>query len=70
MSTQTAHETKWKAYFRAERADDAWGVELKRTFGRRAGDARYRPEGRGTEGTALRTTYDERTAAWFAYWGH
>ena len=43
--------------------DHAWSVELIRCFGKNAGDARYRPEGRGVPGSALRAAYDARTAA-------
>lgn len=48
-------------------ADAAWSVELSRTFGSRAGDARYTPEGRGEPGSALADAYEARTAALKAF---
>lgn len=44
-------------------ADDAWSAELRRAFGRNAGQARYERRGRGDDGTALRRTHDAREAA-------
>ncbi len=38
-------------------ADDAWSVELRKTFGRNAGNARYTQQGMGAPGTQLRSTY-------------
>jgi len=49
-------------------ADDAWSAELKRVFGKDAGQARYEPRGQGEDGSALRMAYEARTAArvvWF-----
>jgi len=48
-------------------ADDAWSLELQKAFGKRAGDVRYTPRGKGEPGTALRTAYDAREAARIAY---
>jgi hypothetical protein len=45
----------------------AWSAELTKTFGKRAGDARYRPEGRGEEGTTLRAAYEANTKASMAW---
>lgn len=44
-------------------ADDAWSAELKRVFGRNAGDARYTDRGKGVEGSTLRQLHDAREAA-------
>lgn len=52
-----------QAQERARATDIAWGEELRRTFGRRAGDVRYTPEGKGIPGSRLRELYDEREAA-------
>lgn len=41
----------------------AWSLELGKVFGRRAGDARYRPEGKGEPGTPLRHAADAFTVA-------
>jgi len=49
-------------------ADDAWMVELVRTFGNKAGQARYEERGKGLEGTPLRQLHDEREfmrVAWY-----
>lgn len=35
-------------------ADDAWDAELRRKFGKSAGDARYEARGKGEEGSELR----------------
>jgi hypothetical protein len=44
-------------------ADQEWGKELQRQFGKEAGDARYTKRGQGQPGTALRTAYDARETA-------
>lgn len=44
-------------------ADDAWSAELKRLFGKQAGDARYGTRGKGEEGSALRRLHDARMEA-------
>ena len=44
-------------------ADDAWSAELKRVFGKQAGDARYVARGKGEEGSELRRLHDAREAA-------
>lgn len=41
----------------AQAADDRWSTELARTFGTRAGDARYTQSGMGAPGTPLRQAY-------------
>ncbi len=49
-------------------ADDAWSAELKKTFGKDAGQARYEPRGKGADGSALRRLHEAREAArvaWF-----
>jgi hypothetical protein len=50
-----------------QQADDAWSAELKRIFGKRAGDARYTAEGKGEEGSDLRRLHDAREAARVAW---
>lgn len=45
------------------KADAVWTAELKRSFGKDAGYARYNIEGRGVEGTALRSAYEGFCAA-------
>jgi hypothetical protein len=44
-------------------AEDAWTAEVRRIFGKRAGDARYTAEGKGIEGSTLRKLHDAREAA-------
>jgi len=44
----TNPDTKFTAYYAAQEADNAWSAELVRVFGKKAGNARYTPEGRGT----------------------
>lgn len=44
-------------------ADDAWGDELRRTFGKWSAEARYSDLGMGEEGSNLRRLYEARTAA-------
>ena len=39
---------KDRLYYAAVAADDAWGAELVKLFGKRAGDARYTIEGIST----------------------
>jgi hypothetical protein len=51
----------------AQATDDAWSMELQRLFGKRAGDVRYTPQGKGGPGTALRAAYEAREAARKAY---
>jgi hypothetical protein len=53
------------AAFRA--ADDAWGDALYAAFGKRAGDVRYTPAGKGEEGSELRRLYKVRDAAHIAW---
>ena len=48
-------------------ADDAWQRELERVFGKRAGDARYRPEGKGEDGSMLRFFHDQRMRLFYAH---
>jgi hypothetical protein len=51
-----------------QRADDAWGDELVRVFGKLACNARYDGRGKGTDGSRLRKLHDAREAAritWF-----
>lgn len=49
-------------------ADDAWTAELRRVFGKRAGDARYGTAGKGEEGSVLRRHHDARAAARIAWY--
>lgn len=44
-------------------ADDAWGDELRRVFGKRSAEARYTSLGIGAEGSNLRRLYEARQAA-------
>lgn len=44
-------------------ADDAWSEELRRVFGKNAGQARYESRGRGEEGSKLRKLHDARESA-------
>lgn len=44
-------------------ADDAWGDELRRVFGRRSAEARYTKLGEGEEGSKLRALFENRMAA-------
>lgn len=51
-----------------QEADDAWGTELQRIFGKHAGDARYTDKGKGLEGSELRRLHDAREAARIAWY--
>ena len=51
-------------------ADQAWGDELRRLFGARAGDVRYTAAGAGAPGSALRALHDAKLAADAAMWGN
>ena len=44
-------------------ADDAWGDELRRVFGKNAGQARYETRGKGEPGSELRRLHDAREQA-------
>lgn len=44
-------------------ADDAWGAELERAFGKRRAEARYTKLGTGAEGTPLRKLFEARDRA-------
>lgn len=48
-------------------ADDAWVAELHRQFGKRSGDVRYTPAGRGEPGSALNALYTARAVAQTAW---
>lgn len=48
-------------------ADNAWDAELVRLYGVRAGDVRYRREGKGAEGSELRRLYVARQTAMKAF---
>lgn len=50
-----------------QRADDAWGAKLRQLFGKRAGDVRYSPQGKGDPGSVLRALYEAREHARIAY---
>ena len=50
-------------YRAAVAADEAYGAELRRLFGKLAGDARYAPEGDGEPGSELRRLRDAKLAA-------
>lgn len=50
-------------------ADDAWGDELRRVFGKRSAEARYTNLGKGAEGTEVRRLFEVRDrarTAWLA----
>ena len=51
------------AYHRAMAADKAYGDELRRVFGKHAGDVRYSPEGKGLTGSVLRRLHDAKLEA-------
>jgi hypothetical protein len=44
-------------------ADDVWSAELKKAFGKNAGDVRYTAKGRGEAGTPLNAAFVKREAA-------
>lgn len=48
-------------------ADDAWGRELVRLFGKNAGHVRYTAQGKGTTGTRLYALHYDREAARVAW---
>lgn len=50
-------------YVAACAADDAYGAELRRLFGARAGDVRYTLKGSGKPGSELRRLRDTKLAA-------
>lgn len=61
----TPTEQKIVATARFYDADDAWGRELRRVFGRRAGDARYTAEGKSTpELSRLHAIRETARQAW------
>jgi len=51
------------AYRAAMDADDAWSAELRRRFGKNAGDVRYTAKGKGPTGSNLRRLHDAKIAA-------
>jgi hypothetical protein len=53
--------TAW--HRRALESDKAWSEHLVKCFGKRSGDVRYTPEGKGEPGTVLRNLYEMRTIA-------
>lgn len=68
---QTAREGIDHAAYRAAiTADEAWGAELRRMFGKAAGDIRYRAAGTGLPGSHLRHLHDAKLAADAAVWGN
>ena len=48
---------------RFQQADNAWGNELRRVFGKDACNARYERRGRGHPGSTLATLHDARELA-------
>lgn len=50
-----------------QQADDAWGDELHRLFGKKAGDIRYTAAGKGIPGSELRRRYEARETARIAW---
>jgi len=57
------HDSRRGAFGAFSAADDAWGAELRRVFGRAACDARYDSRGKGAGGSALRRLHDARMEA-------
>ena len=55
--------TLFETYRAALAADDAYGAELRRVFGLRAGDVRYTKQGNGEQGSTLRALYAAKIAA-------
>lgn len=55
-------------YYTALAADEAWSKELRRLFGKRAGDVRYTKQGEGAPGSELRRLHDAKLAADRALW--
>lgn len=56
------------AYNAFVQADDEWQRQLVAAWGESyAAEARYKPSGRGQEGTPLRRAYDAREAARLAW---
>ncbi len=51
------------AHRQAFLTDAAWSRELTRQFGKRSGDVRYAPAGKGEPGSALRVLYEARAIA-------
>jgi hypothetical protein len=54
-------------YQAALAADRLWGAELRRLYGKDAGDARYQTRGEGRPGSTLRDAYvgfRDASAAW------
>ncbi len=47
--------------------DLAWGFELQRQFGKRCGDVRYTPRGKGEPGSTLHQLYAARMQAMRAW---
>lgn len=48
---------QYVAYKAALAADNRWSLELRRLFGKRAGDVRYTKQGQGEPGTELNDAY-------------
>lgn len=53
----------WEHAKAAYAADDAYSAELRRLFGKNAGDVRYTRRGAGEPGTELRRLSDAKLAA-------
>ncbi len=53
----------FSAYYAAMDADEAYGAELRRLFGKRAGDVRYTAKGNGEPGSRLRALYHAKLEA-------
>ena len=49
-------------------ADDAWSDELRRVFGKKAGQARHDERGKGQKNTALRKLHEAREDARLAWY--
>lgn len=49
--------TKQEAFQAFVAADKAWSAELRKAFGKNAGDIRYTKQGEGSPGTPLNDAY-------------
>lgn len=58
-----ANNPSHSAYRAAQAADEAWSNELRRLFGKKAGDVRYTSRGAGAPGSKLRRLHDTKLAA-------
>lgn len=62
-------KTATDLYREAVQADKAWSEQLKKTFGKSAGDARYGKRGEGEPGSALNRAFTAWVSASIAWRG-